>query len=141
MRAISEEIEIKAEPSAVWAILTDLAGWAEWNPFIREAAGEVSEGAKLKLRMFPTGGNPISMSPKLLAVRQDEELRWLGNLIVPGIFDGEHSFVLTAVPGGTKLVQGEKFTGILVPLFGKVIERASADFRKLNQALKERAEQ
>lgn len=141
MRAISEEIEINAEPAKVWGVLTDLASYGEWNPFIREASGEIAEGSRLKLRMFPTVGRPMTFTPRLLAVREGVELRWLGNLIVPGLFDGEHSFVLTPLPGGgTRLVQGESFGGLLVPLFGKVIDRTPADFRALNEALKKRAE-
>jgi hypothetical protein len=56
------------------------------------------------------------------------------------LFDGEHAFSLEATPTGTRLTQSETFNGVLVPLFGKVIERARGDFARLNVALKRRAE-
>ncbi|MFI7337921.1 hypothetical protein ACIBUY_08240 [Streptomyces sp. NPDC050085] len=69
------------------------------------------------------------------------ELRWIGHLFVPGIFDGEHRFVLTATPsGGTRLEQSERFSGLLISFTGKLIEHTKADFARLNTALKEHAE-
>jgi len=53
---------------------------------------------------------------------------------------GEHSFVLTPVDGGTRLVQSESFRGLLVPFSGKTLASAEASFRALNEALKKRVE-
>lgn len=53
---------------------------------------------------------------------------------------GEHSFSLTPVGGGTRLVQSESFRGLLVPFSGKTFASTEASFRALNEALRERAE-
>lgn len=140
MREISTQVDIDATPQRVWEVLTDFPRYAQWNPFIREAAGEARVGSTLNLRMFPAAGRPMSFKPRVLAAREAAELRWLGRLILPGIFDGEHLFVLTPRDGGTQVVQSEKFSGILVPLFGKIVNGAVADFERLNEALKSRAE-
>ncbi|WP_327351311.1 SRPBCC domain-containing protein [Streptomyces sp. NBC_01304] len=141
MRSISTTVRIDADPARVWEILTDLPAYADWNPFIREAAGDPAEGARLNLRMFPAKGRPMTFKPKVLAAAPGQELAWIGHLLVPGIFDGTHRFRLTALEdGGTELVHSEDFRGLLVPLFGKVIERSVADFEALNEALKKRAE-
>ena len=42
--------------------------------------------------------------------------------------------------GHTRLTQSETFRGVLVPVTGKIITQGEADFRALNQALKQRAE-
>jgi len=81
------------------------------------------------------------MKPKVIRSQTARELRWLGHLGVPGIFDGEHYFQLQPGPdGGTRLVQGEKFTGFTVPLFGGVLRKSEKGFEMLNQALKDECE-
>jgi hypothetical protein len=140
MREISTQVDIGATPQRVWAVLIDFARYAQWNPFIRDAAGEARVGATLNLRMVPVAGRPMSFKPRVLAAQEATELRWLGRLVLPRIFDGEHRFVLTPWGEGTRVVQSERFSGILVPLFGKVVDGTVADFERLNEALKKRAE-
>jgi hypothetical protein len=140
MRTISTDIDIDATPEAVWAVLTDLPRYPEWNPFIREAAGLVRVGARLNLRMVSSSGRASTFKPTVLAADPGHELRWIGRLFMPRIFDGEHSFVLTATDGGTHLTQAEKFTGLLIPFTSKVLDGTSAGFVALNAALKNRVE-
>lgn len=140
MKSIETSETIEADPERVWQILTDLESYPAWNPFITEGTGEFRKGEKLVLKMHPPGGRPMTFKPTVLVADPAVELRWLGRLIVPGIFDGEHWFRLESVEDGTHLVQGENFSGLLPPLLGKVITRAEQGFRELNLALKERAE-
>ena len=140
MRAISASIDIAAAPERVWAVLADLHAYPEWNPFIRSASGQLAVGARLTLRMVPTGGRAMTFRPTVLAARPGEQLRWIGRLVVPGIFDGTHQFALEDLGGHTRLTQSETFRGLLVPFTGKTIARTEADFHALNRALKERAE-
>jgi hypothetical protein len=69
--------------------------------------------------------------------------RWLGRLGIPGVFDAEHSFTITArVEGGVRLSQNERFTGVLVPLMARSLDRHTQPaFEAMNTALKHRAEQ
>jgi len=143
MRTIAATVGIDASPMAVWAVLTDLSRYPEWNPHIREGAGEVAAGNRLTLRMFPPKGRPVTIRPLVLAAEPGAEWRLLGGL--PGIFgrlvfSGEHRFALDAAGGGTRLVQSETFRGILVPFIGKALAGAQASFREQNEALKKRVE-
>ncbi len=140
MRQISATIDIEATPQRVWAILTDLAAYPQWNPFIRQASGQLSEGATLTLRMVPAQGRAMTFRPTVLAAQPGERLRWIGRMIMPGIFDGTHEFALEDLGGHTRLTQSETFRGLLVPLARKTISQAENDFHALNQALKRRAE-
>ena len=42
---ISTTIEIAATPENVWAVLTDLASYAQWHPMYQAATGHLAAGA------------------------------------------------------------------------------------------------
>lgn len=140
MRTISAVIDIAATPQQVWAVLADLDAYQDWNPFIRSASGQLTVGSTLTLRMVPAHGRTFTMHPRLLAVQPGALLRWIGRLIVPGIFDGTHQFALEDLGGHTRLTQSETFRGVLTLFTGKTITNTESDFRALNQALKQRVE-
>lgn len=84
----------------------------------------------------------MTFKPKVLVFEPEKEFRWLGHLLFPGLFDGEHIFELTDQGNGTTvLVHMEKFKGILVPLFQKMLDTNTLEgFNAMNRALKLRSE-
>ena len=142
MRVLSTEIEIDATPESIWRILADFDRFPEWNPFIREIEGEMKEGSRLRVRMEPPGGRGMTFRPVVRRIEINREFRWLGHLIVPGLFDGEHIFeILPAGAGKVRFVQHESVRGLLVPLLWKSLEESTKQgFREMNDALKARAE-
>ncbi len=142
MREIRTDIRISAPAETVWRILTDFSRYPEWNPFIRSVEGIAEEGARLKIRLEPPGGRAMSFKPTVLRVVPRRELRWLGRLLLPGVFDGEHVFVLEeAGDGPVKLVQSEVFRGMLVPVLWRFMgESTRAGFEAMNEAIRQRAE-
>jgi len=138
MRELSTQIEFDATPDEVWEVLQDFARHAEWNPFITKIDGELHPGAKLDVRLEPEGERGITMHPTVLAVEPGRELRWLGHLLVPGVFDGEHRFLIEeSGPGRVRFTQSERFGGILLPLFWKKLRDGGTakGFRAMNEAL------
>jgi hypothetical protein len=142
MKELHTEIEIQASAERVWRLLTDFEEFPEWNPFLRRASGKIENGAKLNVFMQPSGSSGITMKPKIIKLEPLRELRWLGHLFVPGIFDGEHAFIIEALgPGRVRFIQREVFTGLLVPLFSRMLDKdTKRGFREMNMALKMRAE-
>ena len=142
MRTLHSEIEIDAPPARVWEVLTDFDAYPDWNSFVTSIEGEAREGAKLTVRMAPPGGRAMTIAPTVIAVQPERELRWLGRLMLPRIFDGEHIFELHPRDGGgTRLVHREEFRGVLVaPLLGWVGAKTLRGFEEMNVALKARAE-
>ena len=135
------EIDIEAPPATVWAILTDLDGWADWNPFITSSSGTVAVGEKLTNRMEPPGGRAITFKPTVTVVEPERTLEWLGRLVVRGIFDGRHRFELEATPTGTRLIHTEHLSGVLVRFLKKSLDTQTlAGFESMNTALGARAE-
>jgi hypothetical protein len=141
MREISTAVDIDAPPERVWSILTDFAAYPEWNPFIVRADGALQPGARLTVTMRPPGRRTATFRPRVTVLEPNRELRWLGHLVVPGLFDGEHIHRLErSEGGGTRYRQEETFNGILVPLTGSMLEATERGFQAMNAALKERAE-
>jgi len=140
-REIRSEIEIDAPPAAVWHVLTDTAAYPEWNPFIRQLDGELRTGATLEVRITPPGARGMRFKPTVLAAETERQLRWLGRFLAPGVFDGEHGFTIEPLADGrTRFVQTERFSGILVPAFGRTLEKTRVGFEQMNATLKSRAE-
>ncbi|MEL7157160.1 MAG: SRPBCC domain-containing protein [Actinomycetota bacterium] len=136
------EITIDATPTEVWAVLTDLASYDSWNPFVVAAEGRVAVGERLVNRLQPPGGKAQTFKPTVTVVSPPSTFEWLGRLGLPGIFDGRHRFDLTpTADGGTHLVHQEFFSGLLVPLLRSALDgRTRHGFELMNQALKARAE-
>jgi hypothetical protein len=141
MRILRREIEIDAPSSRVWQVVSDFESYPDWNPFIRSISGRRERGAKLEVRIAPPGGRPMTFRPKVQSLEEGRELRWLGRLLVPGLFDGEHRLLVEPLdPNRSRFVQSERFNGLLVGLLRGVLERTEAGFEQMNRALKQRAE-
>jgi hypothetical protein len=143
MPEIQYSIDISASAARVWEILVDFPAYPSWNPFIRFISGNPTVGSRLKVKIQPQGGRQMSLSPTLLNVSPSTEFRWKGELLFPGIFDGEHYFKLNEPsPGISRLTHGEIFSGFLVPLLfhGALRSGTELGFQAMNQALKDRAE-
>ncbi len=142
MTHLLTSISITAHPSRIWHLLTDFASFPQWNPFIRRATGEPTEGAQLEVYLQPSGARGMTFRPRVLKAEPDRELRWLGHFLIPGLFDGEHIFTIEPLEAGrVRFVQREIFTGLLVPLFMRWLEKDTLrGFEEMNRALKLRAE-
>ena len=142
MKELHTEIEINAPAERVWEVLTDFASYPRWNPLIRWASGVPRTGEQLAVRIQPSGTRGMTFRPKILNAEPNRELRWLGHLFVPGLFDGEHSFTIEPLGHArVRFVQREIFRGLLVPLFSRGLDRDTRrGFEEMSRALKERAE-
>ena len=132
------EIFIDAPPARVWALLTDPDAHADWNPMMRAVAGHFIPGERVRLTMRTPSGGTMTFRPRVLVADPGRELRWLGRLGLPHLFDGEHCFRLIPEAGGTRLIQGERFRGVL--LWAMDVQQFRAGFEAANAALKARAE-
>ena len=138
MKELRTEIEFEGTPEEVWEVLTDLPAHADWNPFITRIVGEPRQGAKLEVRLEPAGERAMTFRPTVRKAVPARELAWLGHLLVPGIFDGEHRWLIEeAGPGRVRFTQSERFGGILVPLLWKRLRDGGTakGFRAMNEAL------
>jgi hypothetical protein len=135
-------IGIDAAPSRVWNVLTDFAGFPDWNPFVRYVEGVPRVGEKLRVTVLPPGGRQMTFTPTIITLDTTRELRWLGRVGFRGIFDGEHYFRIEPHGvNGSRFVHGERFSGVLAPFLRKTLEAGTrAGFESMNLALKRRVE-
>jgi hypothetical protein len=140
-RTISHTVEIDAAPEAVWRELADTASYPGWNPFVRRLEGRLERGERLEVDIEPPGGRAMTFKPTVLDATPGRELRWLGRFLLRGLFDGEHSFEIEPLgPGRSRLIQAERFSGLLVRPFAGTLEKTERGFVAMNLALKERVE-
>lgn len=138
--SISTEIWINSTPQQVWQVLTDTPEYPSWNPMISRLSGELREGNVIEFAEG-TGSDGMTFRPKILRVRNAQELRWKGIVLVPGLFDGEHRFLLEKQGNQTHLIQSEQFTGLLVgKLTQSILNETSDQMNAMNSALKQRSE-
>jgi hypothetical protein len=142
MKEICTKIIINASPAVVWNIITDFENFGNWNPFIKKISGIPKEGNTIKVFIKPPNSNGIRFEPKILKYEPEKEIRWLGNLWVPKIFDGEHSLTIKKVEEYKVLfIQKEQFKGLLVPLFTNMLKDTKSGFIMMNEKLKQKAEE
>jgi hypothetical protein len=121
------------------AVLTDTDRYADWNPFMPRLSGRFAPGGRLTLTVRP-GKRTMTVRPTVLAVEDGALIRWRGRLGMPGLVDGEHELRVEPMPGGgTRVVQRETFSGLLVPLMPRVLDDTATGFAAMNTALRHRA--
>lgn len=139
-RMIETSVDIAAPVERIWRVLTDFSSYPQWSRFILSIEGEAHEGARLSVRM-DDGGGAMAASPEILVCKAPAELRWRGGLGAPFLFSAEHYFRLEGSSVGTRLIHGEIFGGLLVPLFWKRLDtRTRRAFEDFNAALRTCAE-
>ena len=141
-KQLETDIEINAPAERVWKVLTDFHAHPIWNPFIKELRGKPIEGERLRVFIQPPGGKGMVFKPIVLKAEENRELRWLGKMFIPGLFDGEHYFRIEPIDEDrVRFIHGEIFSGLLVRLFAKSLDEGTlSGFRQMNEALKRRAE-
>ena len=128
--------DIAAPPERVWAVLTDTGAYPEWNPFVRRLEGELREGSRLSVDLQPNDKKPTTMKPTVVAVQPGRSFTWLGRVGLPGVLDGRHTFTVEATVQGSRLVQHERLSGLLTPLFRTMLTVQTPEaFRASNDAL------
>jgi hypothetical protein len=137
--SVQTKIEINAPARAVSAILYKFDDYPQWNPFIRKVDGTVAEGKMVNVTVKPVGKAEISGDTTIVSV-SEKHLSWRGSLRVPGIFHGEHEFIIEELGANrTLFYQNEKMSGLIIPFFD--FKPTEAGFVAMNEALKKKAEE
>ncbi|ANZ36675.1 hypothetical protein BBK82_11955 [Lentzea guizhouensis] len=114
----------------VWKVLVDFAGYAAWNPVM-----EYVQVDGVRTRVVAAKGTPFEreFEGELVSVEPYAVSSQGGD---PETFFGRHRWELTAVEGGTRLVNAEEFSGVMATdVLAQTREVLVAEFDAFNQAL------
>ncbi|MFO8051647.1 MAG: SRPBCC domain-containing protein [Thermoplasmatota archaeon] len=141
MKELITETIIRAEPGKVWGILMDFYSYADWSRYIKSIEGNGEVGSELKVKMRTSKGKEKEFKPRVLVKEKEKEFRWKGDL-KGALFSGEHYFIIEPMEQGrTRLIHGEKFTGLLTPMLWRSINTDTRKgFMEFNKAIKRKAE-
>jgi hypothetical protein len=136
--SVQTQVEINAPAKDVRSVLLKFEDYPRWNPFIVKVDGTVAEGSKVQLTVKPVGRDPISGETTVTALTETR-LAWTGSVGFPGLFSGNHEFIIEAQgPHRTVFHQNERMSGLIIPFFN--FKPDAAGFEQMNEALKKEAE-
>ena len=142
MREIKTEIEINAPIKKVWELLTKFEKWNEWNPTVNNASGSSVLGSKLSITMRGADGKDGQKYEPLVTICNEPILfRWRAKMMAGFLFTNDRIFTLEETEKGTKLINTEAFSGLMVSLlWGKLERFVPSMLESMNKALKAKAE-
>lgn len=141
-KELTSSIDIDAPPPRGVGHAGRLRRVPTWNPFITSAVGPLPGRRPAHGPPAAVLGPAVTLRPSVIEVVQRHRLHWRGRLGVRGLFDADHLFLVEPrATEGSRLVQHEQFSGLLVPIFRASLDRGTLPaFHAMNQALKVRAE-
>lgn len=127
-------VEIRSDPQAIWARLTDAAGFPTWNSTVESIEGPISLGTRLKIRVPLAPGR--TFSPKVIAFDEAKRMVWQDGFFP--MFQGTRTYTLTPLgQGATAFEMVEIFRGVMLPLikgslqdFRPAFDQYAADLKK-----------
>jgi hypothetical protein len=138
---LERRIGIQAPDEIVWEILSDIPGWADWNPIYPQAQGEIRIGNRWTVELALPGEKPRTINPVILD--------WAPYDHIHGRLDALRGWVRTVrfleieKMGDENVIfnNGEIFDGLLGASVAKRLRRPIIDgFEAMNTVLKQRSE-
>ena len=136
---IEHRIGVRAPPSAVWEILSDLEGWSRWNPLYPRASGKLAIGARLSLTLALPNAKPEDISPVLVDWVPDMQLVWRLRLM-GGLITTTRYMEIEPLDEGRAAVfsHGEVFDGPVAVFMPKALRKTiKSGFVAMSEALVE----
>lgn len=131
-RETSVSIEIKADASIVWALLTKASDYPRWNSTIVSIEGEIALGEKIKLKSTLDPKRTFKL--KVKEFETEKKLVW-------GDGQGNRVYTITKNANGTvTFSMTEKIGGLMFPLYAKMIPSFDQSFEQFANDLKKESE-
>jgi hypothetical protein len=138
MKRFAATATIRARPETIWALLTDAAGYPQWNSTVERIDGRIAADGKITVHAKSAPGRafPLRVTEFVLGRR----MTWAGGMPL-GLFTGTRNFVLTPTAvGDVTFTMDETYSGPLAPLITRSIPNLQPAFDSFAADLKRRAE-
>jgi hypothetical protein len=140
MKQYTSSARIQATPEAVWAILTESAGYGRWNSEISRVDGRIALGEKIKAHVVLHGGKVQPVTVRVTELEPGRQMVWTGGMPL-GLFTGRRTFSIRPCEGGaTEFTMQVHFSGLLSSLIAKSLGDRQPDIDALVAGLKKWAE-
>lgn len=133
-------VVINAPPERVWEILTDAAGYAEWNPEIVGLEGRMALDERIVARVRLGDGAVRRVPMRVTRFETPTRMEWVGGLPL-GLFVGRRTFTVTPRAGRSEFRLHLEMTGLLSPLISRSVGDRQPEVDSFSAALKKRAEE
>ena len=139
-RTWAAHAEISAPPEAVWAVLIDLPGYADWNPFTTAARSTLQVGDPISLRV-DMGYMRLTQVEYIAEVTPLQTLNWSAHNRIPWLLRADRVQTLRPHSGGTRYETTDTIGGLLLPLVELLFARSlTRGFAAMAEALKAEVE-
>jgi hypothetical protein len=129
---------ISAKPEAIWAILTDGAGYSSWDSGVERVDGKVAPGETIKVYVKVNPGRAFPI--KVTEFIPGQRMVWSGGMPL-GLFKGVRTYTLSPQGNGTtKFAMREEYTGPMLPMIWRSIPDLGPSFTQFANGLKQQAE-
>ncbi|HTA28238.1 MAG TPA: SRPBCC domain-containing protein [Bacteroidia bacterium] len=131
-RTTSVSIDIKADSSIVWALLTKASDYPRWNSTVTSIEGNIAPGETIKLKSTLDAKRTFKL--KIKEFVPDRRLVW---------GDGQGNRVYTIANNGNGMLtftMTEKIGGLMFPMYAKMIPSFDQSFEQFASDLKKEAE-
>ena len=138
MKSFATTITIRARPETIWALLTDAAGYPQWNSTVEKVDGRIAAGGKVTLHAKIAPGRAFPL--RVTEFAAPRAMVWAGGMPL-GLFTGTRSFKLTPTgEGAVEFAMSEVYGGLLASLITRSIPDLQPAFDQFAADLKRRAE-
>jgi uncharacterized protein YndB with AHSA1/START domain len=128
---------IAAPADRVWALLTDAAGYCDWNKAVVSIEGTIALGNTIKVVSVVNPKRTFSL--KVTEMVAPSRMVWSDGMPL-GLFTGKRTYTLAERDGATEFTMTEEFTGLLSGLITKAIPDMTDSFNQFADGLKSAAE-
>lgn len=131
-RETSVSIEIKADPTIVWALLTNASDYPRWNSTVTSIEGNIAPGEKIRLKSTLDAKRTFKL--KVKEFDPEKKLAW-------GDGQGNRTYTLSKNANGTlTFSMTEKIGGVMFQMYAKMIPPFDESFERFAADLKKEAE-
>ena len=131
-RETSVSIDINADATIVWALLTKSSDYPRWNSTVTSIEGNIRQGDSIKLKSTLDAKRTFKLQVKEFV--PEKKLVW-------GDGQGNRVYTITQQGQGKVLFSmTEKIGGFMFPLYGGMIPPFDASFEQFAKDLKKEAE-
>ncbi len=137
MTSFEAHTDIDADPSTVWATLTDLARYPDWDSGVVSIDGDAALGARLRLvsEVDPTR----TFKLRVAELSAPSVMVWTGGMPL-GLFRGVRTDRLTPSAAGTRVHLREEFSGPMSGMITRSMPDLQPSFDQFVRGLKAEVE-